>query len=95
VQIAGGTDALRETLGDIVLTLAQPALAPSQSRCRHHVAACADHLRAARDHVATNDPPELAAAALRAALDQLGELTGAVFTNDLLDRIFSRFCIGK
>jgi tRNA modification GTPase len=95
VQIAGGTDALRETLRDIVLTLAQPALAPSQSRCRHHVAACADHLRAARDHVATNDPPELAAAALRAALDQLGELTGAVFTNDLLDRIFSRFCIGK
>jgi tRNA modification GTPase len=35
------------------------------------------------------------ALALRGALDQLGEMVGAVYTNDLLDRIFSRFCIGK
>ena len=59
------------------------------------VAACADHLRAARNHVGVGDPPELAASALRGALDQLGEMTGAIYTNDLLDRIFSRFCIGK
>src|SRR5262249_41648026 len=91
----GGTDALRAALAERVTSLARPALAPSQSRCRHHVAACADHLRAAREHVARNDPPELVAAALRAALDQLGEMTGAIYTNDLLDRIFSRFCIGK
>ena len=32
---------------------------------------------------------------LRAALDELGALVGAVYTDDLLDRIFSRFCIGK
>ena len=89
------TQTLRTALGDHVASLARPALAPSQSRCRHHVAVCLDHLRAAHDHVAKNDPPELAAAALRAALDQLGEMTGAIYTNDLLDRIFSRFCIGK
>ena len=29
------------------------------------------------------------------ALEQLGEMVGAVYTEDLLDRIFSRFCIGK
>ena len=29
------------------------------------------------------------------ALEQLGEMVGAVYTDDLLDRIFSRFCIGK
>jgi hypothetical protein len=29
------------------------------------------------------------------ALDELGALVGAVSTADLLDRIFSRFCIGK
>lgn len=95
VVIPGGTDALRAVLSDIILSLTRPALAPSQSRCRHHVAACAEHLRATRDHVAADDPPELAASALRAALDQLGEITGAVYTTDLLDRIFSRFCIGK
>jgi tRNA modification GTPase len=25
----------------------------------------------------------------------LGQVTGAVYTDDLLDRVFSRFCIGK
>ena len=32
---------------------------------------------------------------LRLALEQLGTLVGAVYTDDLLDRIFSQFCIGK
>jgi tRNA modification GTPase len=94
-SVPDGTAAICAALGEAVASRARPALAPSQSRCRHHVAACLDHLLATRDHVAAADPPELAAAALRAALDQLGELTGAVYTNDLLDRIFSRFCIGK
>jgi tRNA modification GTPase len=91
----GGLASVHSGLAERVASLARPALAPSQSRCRHHVAACADHLRAARGHVAANDPPELPAAALRAALDQLGEMTGAVYTDDLLDRVFSRFCLGK
>jgi len=41
------------------------------------------------------EPPEILAFELRTALDQLGEMVGAVYTDDLLDRIFSRFCIGK
>ncbi len=90
-----GTDELRLALADCFAALARPAIAPSQSRCRHHIAASAAHLQAARDHIAKGDPPELTASALRAALDQLGEMTGAIYTNDLLDRIFSRFCIGK
>ena len=32
---------------------------------------------------------------MRMALDELGRVVGAVYTDDLLDRIFSRFCIGK
>jgi tRNA modification GTPase len=32
---------------------------------------------------------------LRSALEELGVIVGAVYTDDLLDRIFSRFCIGK
>jgi tRNA modification GTPase len=32
---------------------------------------------------------------LRLALQELGAMVGAVYTDDLLDRIFSRFCIGK
>jgi tRNA U34 5-carboxymethylaminomethyl modifying GTPase MnmE/TrmE len=32
---------------------------------------------------------------LRAALEALGGVTGRVAGEDLLDRIFSRFCLGK
>jgi tRNA modification GTPase len=46
-----------------------------------------------RVHVA--GPDEAAAIDLRLALEQLGEITGAVMTDDILDRVFSRFCIGK
>ncbi|HEV3439051.1 MAG TPA: tRNA modification GTPase [Gemmata sp.] len=95
VMSPGGTDELRSALVETVSLLMRSPLAPSQSRCRHHVAACIAELSRARDHVAENDPPELTAVSLRIAVDQLGEMTGAVYTNDLLDRIFSRFCIGK
>ncbi len=39
--------------------------------------------------------PELLALELREALSALSEITGEVTTEDLLDRIFSQFCIGK
>ena len=35
-----GTDALRSALAETVASLTRPPLAPSQSRCRHHVDAC-------------------------------------------------------
>ena len=38
---------------------------------------------------------ELAGAEVRVALDELGKVVGAVYTDDLLDRVFSTFCIGK
>lgn len=38
---------------------------------------------------------ELLAAELRFTLEELGKVVGAVYTDDILDRIFSRFCIGK
>jgi len=91
----GGVDALRAVLAERVAALARPPLAPSQSRCRHHLDACAADLTAAHRHLALDDPPELAALAVRNAVGQLGEMVGAVYTTDLLDRIFARFCIGK
>ena len=38
---------------------------------------------------------ELVAADLRLALDQLGQIIGVVYTDDILDQIFGQFCIGK
>ena len=40
-------------------------------------------------------PAELVAVDLREALDALGEIIGITTTEDILDQIFSRFCIGK
>lgn len=38
---------------------------------------------------------ELAAAAIRTAMNRVGEITGKTVEPDILDHIFSRFCIGK
>jgi tRNA modification GTPase len=40
-------------------------------------------------------PLEIVAVEMRDALDRLGEIVGAVTTEDILNRIFSEFCIGK
>jgi tRNA modification GTPase len=90
-----GLDALRALIAQRARAQARPALAPSVSRCRHHVAACLERLRRAHQMVLFGEPPELVALELRGALDELGEMVGAVYTDDLLDRIFSRFCMGK
>lgn len=90
-----GLDELRRALAERARALARPALAPSLSRCRHHVETCLGHLRAAHTLALEEEPPELLALELRLALDELGAMAGAVHTDDLLDRIFSRFCIGK
>jgi len=39
--------------------------------------------------------PALAASCLRGALETLGEITGRVYHDELLNNIFSRFCVGK
>jgi len=90
-----GLPELKALLAERARAHMRPALAPSLSRCRHHVERCLDCLRRAHAEVLEEDPPELVALELRSALEELGEMVGAVYTDDLLDRIFSRFCIGK
>lgn len=90
-----GLAELRRRLAAEVRRAGHAALAPSLSRCRHHVEACLQNLRNAYAIVIHEELPELLALELRLALEELGAMAGAVYTNDLLDRIFSRFCIGK
>ena len=40
-------------------------------------------------------PSDLIAIDLRRALSHLGEISGEISTDDLLESIFSNFCIGK
>lgn len=55
----------------------------------------AESLQLAQDHAQWGGNEELVAAELRVAVDCLGKLVGTIYTDDLLDSIFSRFCIGK
>jgi tRNA modification GTPase len=64
-------------------------------RCRESLRGAAASLERAADLAAAHEGEELVAADMRAALDALGQVVGAVYTDDLLDRIFSRFCVGK
>ncbi len=52
-------------------------------------------LAQARISLEAGEPSEFCAHHMREAQEALGKITGAVTTDDLLDRIFSRFCIGK
>ena len=70
-------------------------VAGTAARCRESLRLAHESLARAR-HIAVHSlGEELAAAELRTALDELGRVVGAVYTDDILDRIFSRFCIGK
>jgi tRNA modification GTPase len=55
----------------------------------------ARHLRLARAAIEENLPDDFVTIDLTAALNALGEITGETVTDELLDTIFSRFCIGK
>lgn len=52
-------------------------------------------LKAALEGLETGISGELVAFELRGAIQHLGEITGQIQTDDLLDSIFTRFCIGK
>jgi tRNA modification GTPase len=71
------------------------AVASTAARCRTSIERAVETVGRASSLVAQNMGDELVAAEIRIALGELGKVTGAVYTEDVLDRIFSRFCIGK
>lgn len=64
---------------------------------RHYEAleGCTQALSRARGALAERVPHEMLLLDLYAALQQLDQLTGATTADDILNRIFSSFCIGK
>ena len=74
-----------------------PALAAAVANPRHAEALERARAALARAAAAGREglPGELVALELREGLSAIGEVTGREVGEDLLDRIFSRFCIGK
>lgn len=70
-------------------------LGSTAARCAGSLAQAISALRQAVALADSHGGEELLAVEIREAMDHLGEIVGAVYTDDLLDRIFSKFCIGK
>lgn len=54
-----------------------------------------DSLAAALATIAAGMPPDCVVVDLRAAWEKLGEVTGETVGEDIIDQIFTQFCIGK
>ncbi len=70
-------------------------LGMTASRCQDSLLAARDALSQTLDAVSLGVGDDLIVVELREALEHLGHIVGAVYTDDVLDRIFSKFCIGK
>jgi len=67
----------------------------SRERHREALARALEALAAARTSALQSMPPEIIAVDVALASDALGEITGEVHTEDVLDAVFREFCIGK
>ena len=92
-----GLDELRRQLVGALAEIEPSESSPSLTaqRCAESMRAAEQSLQHAVELNASAAGEELVAAELRRALSELGKVVGAVYTDDILDRIFSRFCIGK
>jgi tRNA modification GTPase len=93
-----GIEALAAAIGQFAADTAMgesAAVATTAARCEESFTAAREALVRARETLRQPAGQELVAAELRHALAELGKIVGAVYTDDILDRIFSRFCIGK
>ena len=67
----------------------------TSSRHRQKLSSSLKNLKKARLKLKQNETPELIAYDLRQAVNALDEITGKIYTEEILGRIFSKFCIGK
>ncbi|HUK59991.1 MAG TPA: tRNA uridine-5-carboxymethylaminomethyl(34) synthesis GTPase MnmE [Stellaceae bacterium] len=93
VKTGAGMEALLAALSVAVAHRLAPSGGAIVTRARHREALVecrASLLRFGEAHL-----PELAAEDLRAAARALGRITGRTGVEDMLDRLFAQFCIGK
>jgi len=91
-QTGAGLTALVEALrAHVEAGLGQGDALITRVRHRDALERCLGHL----DRLLGGGPPELMAEDLRLAVRALGEIGGHVGVEDVLDRLFSGFCIGK
>ena len=93
-----GLPKLEETIADLVLagkTIERESVLITSARHQEALRRAAQHLHASLATLEQGLPLDFVSIDLRTAYDALGEVTGETVSEDLLDKIFSEFCIGK
>ena len=93
-----GLDTLEERMIDVALggrVVSSDALLVTNIRHKEALQRASKHLSQARQSLQDDVPDDFVTIDLTAALNALGEITGETVTDDLLNTIFSRFCVGK
>jgi tRNA modification GTPase len=92
-----GIERLREALVDLALGGRPLSAEPVIMRERHREAlnAAASALGNARRGLKERHPPDIVAVEVMAALERVGEVVGRGSPDEVLERIFAEFCIGK
>jgi tRNA modification GTPase len=93
-----GLSELEESVAELALagrTLHAASALVTSARHQEVLRRAAAHLRAALIPLEQHLPLDFVSIDLRASYDVLGEITGETASDDLLDKIFSEFCIGK
>jgi tRNA modification GTPase len=100
VKKGEGVDHLLSVLGSVLLEgsaggSSADGVTVASERQQALLERAADSLASAIASHRAGEPLDLVAPDLRDAVDALGEMTGEVSTADMLEEIFSRFCVGK
>jgi tRNA modification GTPase len=94
-----GLDSLRRSLVDLASlgngSSPEASAVVTNERQKSCLLRAADDLVRARNDLLEGKSNEFIALNLRAAVDNLGEIIGAVTTDDILNNVFVNFCIGK
>jgi tRNA modification GTPase len=92
-----GLAQLRDALAELLGARRAGGLAGAVSNPRHTdaLSRARGALGRASEVAAAGSPGEIVALELRESLAALGEVTGRNASEELLERIFARFCIGK
>jgi tRNA modification GTPase len=93
-----GLSALEDVLAELILqenVITSDSVLVTSVRHQEALRRAGEHLRASVEALERHIPLDFVSIDLRAAYDALGEVTGETASDDLLDKIFSEFCIGK
>ncbi len=92
-----GIDALKDILYEVVLgeSVSAEGVVVTNIRHKRAIDEAVGSLKGALEAFQRKEPLEFVAMQLRDALSFLGEITGETTPEDILEMIFSQFCIGK